>query len=172
MYGRKRVHRYLQGLRASACLILALLATLLLGILDYSIGPDLSFSVFYTVPIMLAAWYGGWRVGLAIAIVSAGVWLTADIAAGSQYSTLLIPVWNTLVRLVFFLIILRLLFIVHTKLQLEESLADTDALTELPNRRFFQEQLDRECTRLRRYPEPFTIAYFDLVRSKTRDHRC
>ena len=111
---------------------------------------------------MLAAWYAGKRVGLTIAVISAAVWLTADLAAGNQYSILFIPIWNTLVRLLFFLIVLWLLLIVRDKLALEESLADTDPLTGLANRRFFQEQLEREYARVRRYPEPFTIAYFDL----------
>ncbi|MCW9013159.1 MAG: GGDEF domain-containing protein [Gammaproteobacteria bacterium] len=158
----KYINAYFEGMDARSCLLTTLLASLLLGVVDYLVGPDISFSVFYTLPIMLAAWYGGKQTGLTVAGVSAAVWLAADLAAGSQYSNLLIPVWNTLVRLSFFLIILWLLLIVRDKLALEESLADTDPLTGLANRRFFQEQLEREYARVRRYPEPFTIAYFDL----------
>lgn len=158
----KYFNSYLENLGAQRCLLLALAGTLLLGVLDYLIGPEISFSVFYTAPIMLATWYGGKGAGVTVAVVSAAVWLTADMTAGSQYSTLLIPAWNTLVRLTFFLIILWLLLIVRDKLALEESMADTDPLTSLANRRFFQEQLEREYSRVRRYPEPFTIAYFDL----------
>jgi len=158
----KYLNIFLDGLDPRECLVITLMISVLLGVLDFLIGPELSFSVFYTVPIMLAAWYGGKSVGLTVAVVSAGVWLGADLAAGSHYSTLLIPIWNTLVRLSFFLIILWLLLLVHKKLALEESLADTDPLTGLANRRFFLEQLEREYARFRRYPEPFTIAYFDL----------
>ena len=144
------------------CLFSTLVLTLLLGIIDYLVGPELSFSVFYTMPIMLAAWYGGKRVGLIIAIVSAAIWLGADLAAGSDYTAMLIPIWNTMVRLAFFIIIMMLMLVVHEKLILEEALADTDPLTGLANRRFFQEQLEREHARIHRYPEPLTIAYLDL----------
>ena len=144
------------------CLLFTLALSLLLGLLDYLIGPELSFSVFYTMPIMLAAWYGGKRVGLIIAIVSAAIWLGADLAAGSNYTAMLIPIWNTMVRLAFFIIIMMLMLAVHEKLILEEALADTDHLTGLANRRFFQEQLEREYARVHRYPEPLTIAYLDL----------
>jgi len=133
-----------------------------LGFLDYLLGPELSFSVFYTAPIMLAGWYGGKRAGFFVAILSAGIWLNADLAADGQYASWLISFWNSLVRLLFFFIILWLLLIVREKLALEESLADTDPLTGLSNRRFFLEQLEREYTRVHRYPEPITITYFDL----------
>lgn len=147
---------------ARSCVFYSLAAVSVLGVLDFLVGPHISFSVFYTLPIMLSAWYGGKRVGLVIAISSAVIWFAADMAAGQQYTNILIPVWNTLVRLSFFLIILWLLLIVNEKLALEESLADTDPLTGLANRRFFLEQLEREYARVQRYPEPFTIAYFDL----------
>jgi len=156
------LNNYFEGLNDRICLLLTLALSVLLGVLDYLIGPELSFSVFYTMPIMLAAWYGGKRVGFIVAVVSAAIWLSADLAAGSDYTAILIPLWNTMVRLAFFIIIMMLLLVVHEKLILEETLADTDPLTGLANRRFFQEQLEREYARINRYPEPLTIAYLDL----------
>lgn len=158
----KYLNDYFERMNEQTCLLFTLALSLLLGVLDYFIGPDLSFSVFYTMPIMLAAWYGGKRVGFIVAVVSAGIWLSADLAAGSGYTAMLIPLWNTMVRLAFFIIIMMLLLVVHEKLILEETLADTDPLTGLANRRFFQEQLEREYARINRYPEPLTIAYLDL----------
>ncbi|MDH5735365.1 MAG: GGDEF domain-containing protein [Gammaproteobacteria bacterium] len=158
----KYLFNYLESLGAQGCLRFCLVSSFFIGVLDYLSGSELSFSVFYTMPIMLAAWYGGKKEGFIVAVVSAIIWLCADLASGAHYTMLLAPVWNTLVRLAFFLIILRLLIIVKEKFELEESLADTDPLTGLANRRYFQEQLEREYARLRRYPEPLTIAYFDL----------
>jgi len=146
----------------SKCLLINVVCTLILGVLDFLLGPELSFSVFYIIPITLAAWYGGKTAGLIVAATSAAVWFSADLAASSQYSTLLIPLWNTMVRLAFFIIILKLLLLVREKLLLEESLADTDPLTGLANRRYFHEQLEHEYARVHRYPQAFTIAYLDL----------
>ena len=143
-------------------MLIAFAASILLGYFDYSIGPEISFSVFYVIPIMMSVWYGGKNIGLVVSIVAATIWLSADIAAGHNYTGLFVPLWNTLVRLAFFLIILRLLLIVREKLQLEESLADTDVLTSLANKRFFLEQIEREYERIQRYPKPLTIAYIDL----------
>ena len=55
-----------------------------------------------------------------------------------------------------------LISIIKDKLRLEESLADTDVLTGLANRRFFMERVDIERYRSSRYKEVFTIAYIDL----------
>jgi len=156
------INNYLNSLNGCRCLILALLISLCLGLLDYLIGPELSFSIFYTMPIMLATWYGGKNSGLVVAIISAGIWLSADLVASSDYENMMVPIWNTLVRLLFFMIIWKLLITVHEKLLLEESLADTDPLTGLANRRFFQEQIEREYQRALRHPVPFTLAYIDL----------
>ncbi len=81
---------------------------------------------------------------------------------GREYSHNLTLVWNTVVRLAFFMLVMELLLSVRDKVTTLENLASTDPLTGLVNRRFFLEQLERECMRVRRYPEIFTIAYLDL----------
>ena len=158
----KGLNSYFEELAIPKLHLLTFGGAIVLGILDYLNGPELSFSVFYTAPIMIAGWYGGKSIGFIMVGISALVWLGVDLASGSHYSSIFVPVWNMLVRLVYFVIILWLLLIVREKLALEESLADTDPLTGLANRRFFQEQLDREFNRLRRYPEAITIVYLDL----------
>ncbi len=52
------------------------------------------FSAFYLLPVGLAAWYVGALFGVAISILSVAVWLAGDAAAGVQYSSLFVPVWN------------------------------------------------------------------------------
>jgi diguanylate cyclase (GGDEF)-like protein len=78
------------------------------------------------------------------------------------YSSEWIPLWNTLVRLGYFLIIARLLALLRERLAFEAKLAGTDALTGLPNSRGFGEALLLEHARARRYRRPFTLAYIDL----------
>jgi len=118
------INNYLEGFSRRSCLLLSLAGSLLLGLFDYLIGPDLSFSVFYLGPIMLAGWYGGRAVGFILVVVSSLLWLSADLAAGSFYTNWLIPVWNTFVRLSFFVIILWLLLV--TKM-LNEDVSDWES---------------------------------------------
>lgn len=78
---------------------------LLIGFFDYLTGVELSFSIFYVLPIMLTAWYGSSRAVVAISFFAALVWYLADAAAGHTYSKFFLPYWETSVRLGFFLIV-------------------------------------------------------------------
>jgi len=92
---------------------------------------------------------------------------SVDIAAGGQYSTQLVSVWNSTVRLGFFLICLWLLDKMKTANDLLSHLAHTDSLTGAGNTRSFYFHLTGEIERLTRYKRPFTIAYADLDHFKS-----
>src|ERR1043165_839029 len=63
---------------AVACLILACLV----GCLDYLTGYERSLLLFYLLPVSLAAWFGNFAFGVAIAVVCVAVSLGSDVAAG------------------------------------------------------------------------------------------
>src|SRR5687767_6351118 len=92
---------------ARLVLVLSLLA--LLGFIDYLTGHEASFSVFYLIPVSLAAWSLGRRIGLLTAVLSAVIWLSADFAAGQPSLSPLTPYWNAFVRFTFLLITALLL---------------------------------------------------------------
>lgn len=94
--------------------ISCLLAIPLLGIVDYYTGPDLSFSIFYLVPISLAVWYSDRQYGFVTAFASAATWLAADLMWRTSSSSPTIHYWNATVRLGFFLIVVFLLSQVRT----------------------------------------------------------
>ena len=81
------------------------LLTCTIAVLDYLTGWEISFSIFYIYPIFTASWYVGKKTGVVFAVLSSILWLTADLASGHEFSHVLIPGWNTAVRLVFFLLI-------------------------------------------------------------------
>ena len=56
-------------------------SALLIGVVDYFTGPEIAFSVFYLLPIMLAAWFAGKRSGILLAVFSSLIWLLADLSA-------------------------------------------------------------------------------------------
>jgi diguanylate cyclase (GGDEF)-like protein len=151
--------------------ILGVLLTVLLGVGDYLSGYELSFSLFYLIPISLAAWYAGLETGLLISGVSAVTWFLADILAGNSYSNPLIYLWNTLIRLGFFIIVTTLLVALRKAFKSNQELARIDYVTGAMSIRFFYELARRELGRSKRYNRPFTLAYFDLDNFKTiNDH--
>lgn len=133
-----------------------------LGFIDYSIGPEISFSLFYIIPVLTATWYISRPAGIFISILAAAVWFTADLVSGHVYNNVLVPFWNAGVRMSFFLVITLLTALVKQKLELEETLADTDYLTGLKNSRSFHEHVEYETVRSRRSKRPFTLAYIDI----------
>lgn len=90
-------------------LLLGFLSIATLAILDYLTGVEISFSIFYLLPVAMVAWFIGRRAGIWISCAAAASWLLAELLAGSSYSHPAIPLWNTLVRLSFFLIVTYIL---------------------------------------------------------------
>ncbi|HNB53362.1 MAG TPA: GGDEF domain-containing protein [Anaerolineales bacterium] len=144
-----------------------LLLVLLLGGVDYLIGYEISFSIFYTLPVSLAAFALGKRSGIFFSFLCGCVWLLADWLAGQTYSSLLIAFWNALTRILFFLLITILLAELRNALDAQRALARTDFTTSLLNSRAFYEAIARELARTQRYPHPTTLIYLDVDNFKT-----
>lgn len=117
--------------------LLILLILIVLGIIDLATGYEYSFSVFYLLPISIAAWYDQYKTTVITILLSAITWLIADINAGHLYSNSIIPFWNALVRLGFFSIVAFLLINVRKNWQEMKNLAMKDQLTSLDNSRAF-----------------------------------
>ena len=144
-------------------------ATLLLlgiGALDYVSGSEISFSVFYMLPIFLFAWLTDEKVGTALSFISAAIWLLADIFAGSYYSSPLIYVWNSIVRLIFFLLVV-LLARIGKDLERERLHSRFDFLTGAINTRFFYHRAQTKIDRCARYEHPLSIVYLDIDNFKS-----
>jgi len=158
----RNVERRLDRLAGGQLLTLAACGVLIVGGVDYLTGYDVSMSVFYLAPVALAAWYGGRPAGFLIAALSCASWFVADLAAGHRYASPLIPVWNALVRLTFFVINAMLLTALRQSLRDQQLLARTDALTGLYSRRVFEERLVHDLALADRRNGVLTLAYVDI----------
>lgn len=132
------------------------------GVLDVLTGYEISFSLFYVIPISFVAWFISRRHAVIASFASALVWLVADWASGHVYSHPFIPIWNTLIRLSFFVIIALILPALRNAMEREKEFARSDFLTGAVNSRLFYELLQAEIDRLQRYGHPFTLVYIDL----------
>lgn len=138
-----------------------------LGLLDFLTGYEVSFSLFYLLPISLVVWFAGMRLGVAASIFSSTVWLIADVLSGNHYSLAIIYLWNTAIRFGFFIIVTWLLTKLRKALEHEKDLARTDRLTGATSVDFFYVLLQSEIDRFQRYKHNFTLAYVDLDNFKT-----
>ena len=142
-----------------------------IGCIDFLIGHEIGFSVFYVLPISLITWFTSRRFGLAASLISAIAWFSADVASRDPYFHSLVLVWNTLIRLSFFIIITFLLSALRGAAQRERELARIDYLTGAGNTRFLYQLVQMEIDRLQRFQHPLTVAYIDLDNFKiVNDH--
>jgi diguanylate cyclase (GGDEF)-like protein len=137
---------------------------------DFLTGNEISFSLFYLIPILLVGWFVGRFWALAISVLAGATWLAVDALSKTVYSRPAIQYWNATVRFGFFLIVAWLLPALKA-LRSEREAARVDYLTGAANRRSFFELAQRELDRLQRYKRPFTIAYIDLDGFKTANDR-
>ncbi len=135
---------------------------IILGIIDYATGYELTISLFYLIPIFIVIWYTDGQMGLLFAFASTVVGLIANFSAGLTYSSLSIYVWNTVLRLGFYLVVVWLGSTLKKTYKINQELARTDYVTGAISVRYFYELAQNEMNRALRYRRPFTLAYIDL----------
>jgi signal transduction histidine kinase len=89
---------------AITCVLVAVI-----GVADYLTGFELSLLIFYLVPVCMAVAAVGWRFGTITAVASVATWVAGDILAGAHFASPFIPVWNALIALGTYLIVVWLL---------------------------------------------------------------
>ena len=108
------------------------IVVLFIGYLDFRTGSELSFSIFYLVPVAFLALYRDSRLAFIIILsfIAGCVWLIADLLSHDVYSNNLIPYWNGLVRLVIFILVGSLIYNLKSK---QQELQDTNRRLTLLN---------------------------------------
>jgi diguanylate cyclase (GGDEF)-like protein len=133
-----------------------------IGYFDWVTGPEISFGIFYLVPVAMVAWYAGRTSAIVICVASAVAWFLADVNWARHFSHPLIPYWNAAVLLGFYLVTALTLCDLRRSLQRERELSRIDFLTGIANKRTFHELMQMEKNRASRYHHPLTIAYLDI----------
>ena len=87
--------------------------------LDVVTSPDVSFLLFYLLPVLLASWFLGQREGVIVSLASVGVWMLDDALTERVYSHFAVPIWNRGAELVFFVFLAWLAGTLKTALERE-----------------------------------------------------
>lgn len=127
-------------------IVAALLLVAAVGFVDYVTGHEISVSVFYLLGVAMAVWFVSGGFGVFISGLSVFVSVASDIASGAEFSSFLIPLWNAVVLLSFYLVVVWLLSLLRSlnrnlEIQVRQR---THALTEeiLERERLERELLD------------------------------
>jgi diguanylate cyclase (GGDEF)-like protein len=153
-----KIIEYLERQPKKELLILCFMLIVFVGVCDYLAGPEIGLSIFYLIPISLATWFAGITGGIVTSVGSAVAWFAAKWTGNAESHKPLASFWDTIIRLVFFLVIV----FQQNMLKHEHLRARRDPLTGISNRRHFFELAGTEMIRAQRYKRPFTVAYMDL----------
>jgi signal transduction histidine kinase len=114
--------------------LVALIAGLVVvvGIADYLTGFEVSLLIFYFIPVCIAVAGIGWRTGLVTAVASVATWIAADYLAGAEYRHVFVLVWNALIALSAYCVVVWLFSnLISMHREMEERIRQrTAALTE------------------------------------------
>jgi diguanylate cyclase (GGDEF)-like protein len=138
---------------------------LCVGIAEFLTGTEVELILFYLAPIGFGTWFVSLSGGAALAVASAAVSVSADALHRAYAGEANLPIgllaWNGGVELGTALSLVLVLAALRERLEGEELLARTDALTRIANRRAFFEAAKLEIERARRTGRPVALAYVD-----------
>jgi diguanylate cyclase (GGDEF)-like protein len=119
----------------------------------------------------MVVWFTNGEMGLLFSFVSTLVGFIVNYSGGLNYSSPSIYVWNTVLRLGFYLVVVWLGTTLKKAYTANRELARTDYVTGAISIRYFYELAQNEMNRARRYGRPFTLAYIDLDNFKVINDR-
>jgi signal transduction histidine kinase len=86
--------------------ITLILATLLVGYLDYETGPNILMTAFYVVPLSLAAWTMGFGFASLLSLLAVGIWMTGNTLNGdATFSNVGLMIWNCATEFALFMFV-------------------------------------------------------------------
>lgn len=156
-----KLFAYLEGKPKTCLLTVGYTLVFLLAIIDYLTG-ELSFILFYLIPVFLVSWFVGKRSGLFICTACSIASLIDKLLEHPASSPQFFHTWDFIIE-TSYLFLLGLMFsTLREKHDQEKKLARIDPLTLALNRRYLYELAEQEIYRSGRYNRSFTVAYIDL----------
>jgi len=102
----ERIASFLRKQSHVSLFIEALALAAAIGFIDYLTGYEVTVFPFYSIPILLMVWFGNNKLAIVVSVLSALAWWWADAASGHHYSHEWLRVWDTIVRLMFFCLVM------------------------------------------------------------------
>ena len=148
----------------SAVFIVAGFLVLCIGVVDALTGYEITLGFFYAAPVMLVTWHYGFWPGAFLSIATIVGMFAVDNFVTRHIpfpSNDFVPYWNTAIRLSYFILIVWILDKLRSALIREHMYARRDFLTGIANSLAFDERMQAEIDRARRYGHPVSVAFMD-----------
>src|SRR5271165_6674925 len=99
------IARYLRRQSLVWLFIQTLALAITIGLIDYLTGDEVTVDPFYSIPILLMVWFGNKNLAIVISFLCAFAWWWANVAGGHSYSSEWFRIWDAIVRLMFFCLV-------------------------------------------------------------------
>ncbi|MFA5500304.1 MAG: GGDEF domain-containing protein [Candidatus Omnitrophota bacterium] len=162
---------YIRNQPRIVVIILGIVLIAIAAIADYVTGSDLSFLLFYLIPVYFFVWFTTRKIGVVVSIVCTTIWAAENIINRAYIYHSPVSYLNISIEIVFFFIVAYLICLLKEAMGINEELARKDTLTGVMNRSAFYDIADRERLRLERYSRPFTVTYIDIDNFKIINYR-
>ena len=105
MNWKQKILGFIENQSKTGLICEEILLVILVGIIDYATGYEVSFFPFYSFPILVALWFNGVIAAVFISSLSAAVWCLIDYEVGHVYTHEWLRFWDMIVRLMFFCLV-------------------------------------------------------------------
>jgi diguanylate cyclase (GGDEF)-like protein len=132
------------------------------------LGPGLTLTLIYLIPIAIVSWFSGIYYGIAVGLLCSFAWL--DIYIIHHGDVLLLNnlvITNISVKFAVYISYAILTGMLAETLRNEKAISRIDNLTGLVNSRAFLDALDKEIDRSTRYERVVSMIYMDIDNFKT-----
>jgi signal transduction histidine kinase len=101
-----RIARFLRRQSRLQLFFEVFVVAIVVGLIDYFTGYDITIYPFYSIPILVMVWFGDMKLAVLISVLSTLCWFWADKASGHQYSTEWLWLWEAVMRFMFFSLVM------------------------------------------------------------------
>lgn len=91
-----------------------------LGIWDYAVGQEVSFFVFYILPVLIVSWFVSRRAGVIVSAVCAFMWFVDDVVGRAPRVHPAIAYWQVAMNFVLFVLITHMFALLKNALEREK----------------------------------------------------
>ncbi len=159
------------GLGAAPLVSSGVLLAVLLGVIDYLTGSEVSLVLFYVVPCGLVTWYAGLPAGIFIAVICGAAWTGAEWRLKDVYQNAFAFPWNAASNFVLFAASAVALALLRKAMGTRKKVVMTDPVTGVASAAAFLEAAHAEIHRARRYHKSTSLAYIDVDNLKELNHK-
>ncbi len=139
----------------------------LLAAADLMTGPHISLAVFYLLPLALVGWFTSRPWSVALATMAGFAWFMDFRPLLPSGMPTAVVVWACCGRVGMCLSLAWLIGALREMFDQQRTLAATDEVTGIPNRRSFIEITQRDIARCGRVGTPISVIYLDADRFKS-----